>query len=235
MGPTVRQRTALIAALLALAVAGLAHAHGVASDDHAYVQTQKGSHFWLFFYLGAKHMVTGIDHLLFLAGVMFFLTRIKDVAVYVTLFALGHSATMIAGVLLQIEVNPYLVDAVIGLSVVYKALENLGGLKHLPGPAIDPRSAVFAFGLVHGLGLATRVQSFGLSQDGLVGNLLAFNLGVETGQLLALSAIVIAMGFWRRTSSFARHALAANAALMSAGFILIGMHLAGFVAGVPGR
>ncbi len=207
----------------------------MASDDHAYVQAQKGSHFWLFFYLGAKHMVTGIDHLLFLAGVMFFITRIREVAVYVTLFALGHSATMIAGVLLQIEVNPYLVDAAIGLSVVYKALENLGGLKHLPGPVIEPRAAVFAFGLVHGLGLATRVQSFGLSQDGLVGNLLAFNLGVEAGQLLALSAIVIAMGFWSRTSGFARHALAANAALMSAGFILIGMHLVGFMAGVPSR
>ncbi|EIT67705.1 hypothetical protein WQQ_41400 [Hydrocarboniphaga effusa AP103] len=173
-------------------------------------------------------MVTGYDHLLFLFGVIFFLYRIRDVGLYVTLFAIGHSSTLLYGVLSGTHVNPYIVDAIIGLSVVYKALDNLGAFKTVFGVQPDNRAAVFIFGLFHGFGLATKLQDFSLGSDGLVPNMLAFNVGVEIGQLLALTGILIAMGFWRRTSAFGRQAFAANVVLMSAGFLLTGYQLAGF-------
>jgi len=182
-----------------------------------------------YIYLGAKHMVTGYDHLLFLFGVIFFLYRLRDVGVYVTLFAVGHSVTLLYGVLSGTHVNPYVVDAIIGLSVVYKALDNLGGFKRLLGFEPNTKLAVLIFGFFHGFGLATKLQDFELSQDGLVPNILAFNVGVELGQILALGAILIAMGFWRRTDTFARHAFTANVILMTAGFVLIGYQVAGYV------
>ena len=178
-------------------------------------------------YLGAKHMVTGYD-LLFLLGVIFFLYRLREIAAYVTLFAIGHSVTLLFGVLSGTHVNPYIVDAIIGLSVVYKALDNLGAFQRWMGVRPNPQLAVLVFGFFHGFGLATKLQEFTLSQEGLVANIVAFNVGVELGQLLALSAILIAMNYWRRTDAFARQALAANVALMAAGFVLIGYQLAGF-------
>ncbi|MEM9622132.1 MAG: HupE/UreJ family protein [Pseudomonadota bacterium] len=203
-------------------------AHGVSTGDAGFLQSQQGLQFWPYFYLGAKHMVTGFDHLLFLAGVVFFLYRLREVATYVTLFAVGHSITLLAGVLLDIPANVYLIDAIIGLSVVYKALDNLGGFQH--GPVhINPRAAVAVFGLFHGFGLATKLQELTLSADGLVGNLLAFNLGVEAGQLVALVGIVTVMNLWRRHHQFARHALVANTVIMTCGFVLLGHHLTGYV------
>jgi hypothetical protein len=136
--------------------------------------------------------------------------------------------TLLAGVLGGLHVNPYLVDAIIGLSVVYKALDNLGAFKRWFGVQPDTKLAVLVFGLFHGFGLATKLQDFALSPDGLVPNMLAFNVGVELGQLLALTGILIAMGFWRRTDAFARQAFAANTALMAAGFVLIGFQLTGY-------
>jgi len=182
-----------------------------------------------YIYLGAKHMVTGYDHLLFLFGVIFFLYRLRDVGVYVTLFAVGHSVTLLYGVLSGTHVNPYVVDAIIGLSVVYKAFDNLGGFKRLLGFEPNTKLAVLVFGFFHGFGLATKLQDFELSRDGLVPNILAFNVGVELGQILALGAILIAMGFWRRTDAFARQAFTANVILMTAGFVLIGYQMAGYV------
>jgi hypothetical protein len=114
-----------VLALVASAVFTAAFAHGVADGDKGYIQESSGILFGPFVYLGAKHMVTGYDHLLFLFGVIFYLYRLKDVSLYVTMFAIGHSITLIAGVLLQIQFNAYLTDAIIGLSVVYKALDNL--------------------------------------------------------------------------------------------------------------
>lgn len=216
-------------AALALLASPLAHAHGVADGDAVFIESVSGAHLLPFLYLGAKHMVTGYDHLLFLFGVIFFLYRLKEVGLYVTLFAIGHSSTLLFGVLSGTHVNPYLVDAVIGLSVVYKALDNLGAFKTWFGVQPDTRAAVFIFGLFHGLGLATKLQDFTLSADGLVPNMLAFNVGVEIGQLLALTAILIAMAFWRRTAAFPRQAFAANTVLMSAGFILTGYQLAGYL------
>jgi len=217
--------TATLALLLG---AGAALAHGVAEGDKGFIEANSGPQVFAFLYLGAKHMVTGYDHLLFLFGVIFFLYRMKHVAAYVTLFAIGHSTTLIAGVLLGTHVSSYLVDAIIGLSVVYKALDNMGAYRRWFGFQPNTKVAVLVFGFFHGFGLATKLQDFNLSTDGLVTNLIAFNVGVEVGQMLALGAILIAMGYWRRSASFARHAFATNTALMSAGFLLFGYQMAGY-------
>jgi hypothetical protein len=132
------------------------------------------------------------------------------------------------GVLSGTHVNAYLVDAIIGLSVVYKAFDNLGGFQRYFGFQPNTKAAVLIFGFFHGFGLATKLQEFTFSSDGLVANILAFNVGVELGQVLALCAILIVMGFWRRTASYGRQAFAANTALMSAGFVLMGYQLAGY-------
>lgn len=203
-------------------------AHGVAEADASFIESSTGLHLLPFMYLGAKHMVTGYDHLLFLLGVVFFLYRMKDVSLYVTLFAIGHSSTLLYGVLSGTDVNPYLVDAIIGFSVVYKALDNLGAYKRWFGFQPDTRAAVLIFGLFHGFGLATKLQDFTLSEDGLVGNILAFNVGVEVGQLLALCAILILMNLWRRSPSFERHAFSTNVVLMTTGFLLIGYQFSGY-------
>ena len=208
--------------------AGAAAAHGVADDDKQFIEGSAGTQLLPFLYLGAKHMVTGYDHLLFLFGVIFFLFRLRDVGLYVTLFAVGHSSTLLYGVLSGAHIDSYLVDAIIGLSVVYKALDNLGAFKTVLGVQPDTRAAVLIFGFFHGFGLATKLQDFSLSQDGLIPNMLAFNIGVEIGQLLALAGILIVMGFWRRSSVFARQAFAANVLLMTAGFVLTGYQLAGY-------
>jgi hypothetical protein len=172
-------------------------------------------------------MVTGYDHLLFLVGVIFFLYRLKDIVLYVSLFTVGHSVTLLAGALGGIHANAYLVDAVIGVSVVYKAFENMGGFKAI-GFQPDTRAAVLAFGLVHGFGLATKLQEYSLSRNGLVTNIVSFNGGVEIGQFLALTAVLLALGYWRTRPGYLRHAYAANAALMTAGFVLVGYQMTGY-------
>ena len=220
---------ALAAVLLIFLASGAeAWAHNVAEGDKGYIQESSGTLILPFIYLGAKHMVTGYDHLLFLFGVIFFLYRLKDVGIYVTLFAIGHSTTLLFGVLTGITANAYLIDAIIGLSVVYKALDNLGAFQRWFGFQPNTKAATLIFGFFHGFGLATKIIEFEIAEDGLVPNLLAFNVGVEIGQLLALGAILIVMGFWRRTQSFMRHAFAANTLLMTAGFMLVGYQLVGF-------
>ena len=220
---------ALLAVSITVFLTGTALAHGVAEGDQAYLQQTSGPQIGAFMYLGAKHMVTGYDHLLFLFGVIFFLYRLKHVATYVTLFAIGHSTTLIAGVLLGTNVSSHLVDAIIGFSVVYKALDNLRAWETWFGFEPNPKAAVLFFGFFHGFGLATKLQEFALKPDGLLTNLISFNIGVEIGQLLALSAILIVMDYWRRTPSFAHNAFRANAVLMSLGFLLTGYQLAGYV------
>jgi hypothetical protein len=215
-------------ALALLLCAPLCFAHGVAQADAGYLQTVRGVAFVPYMYLGAKHMVTGYDHLLFLAGVIFFLYRLKDVALYVTLFAIGHSTTLLLGVLAGIHVNGFAVDSIIGLSVVYKAFENIGGWQQL-GVNIDMRAAVLLFGLVHGFGLSTKLQELPLARDGMVINMLGFNLGVELGQFAVLGLILLAFNVWRRSPSFTRNAFTANVVIMAAGFILFGYQLTGYV------
>lgn len=216
----------VIAVFLAVPLSADLLAHGVAASDKDLIT--QGRQLAVFLYLGAKHMVTGYDHLLFLFGVIFFLYRLREVAIYVTLFAVGHSITLLYAVMSGTHVNPYMIDAIIGLSVAYKALDNIGGFKRLLGFQPNTKLAVWIFGLFHGLGLGTKLQDFSLSADGLVPNILAFNVGVELGQVLGLSAILIAMGFWRRSAAFTQHAFAANVVVMTCGFILVGYQLAGY-------
>ena len=229
LGAVLRPRWLAFITLLVLSLlATCVFAHGVAEDDKLFIEQSSGMQLIPFIYLGAKHMVTGYDHLLFLFGVIFFLYRMREVGAYVTLFAIGHSVTLLYGVLSGTHVNPYIVDAIIGLSVVYKALDNLGAFRRVLGFQPNTKAAVLIFGFFHGFGLATKLQEFTLSQDGLVPNILAFNVGVELGQLLALTAILIVMGFWRRSGAFWRQAFAANVALMTAGFVLMGYQITGY-------
>ncbi|MDG0898662.1 HupE/UreJ family protein [Pseudomonas sp. GD03721] len=219
----------LLALALLLAVVPDALAHGVPEGDKGFIQESTGVMLMPFIYMGAKHMITGYDHLLFLFGVIFFLYRMKDVGLYVTLFAAGHSITLLFGVLSNISISSYVIDAIIGFSVVYKALDNLGAFQRWFGYQPDTRAATLIFGLLHGFGLATKIQEFEISPDGLIANLIAFNVGVEIGQLLALGGILILMGYWRRTASFWRHAYTANVAMMSAGFLLMGYQITGLI------
>ena len=215
-------------ALFIAAIPSELFAHGVAAGDKGYIQSIFGVHLIPFAYLGAKHMVTGYDHLLFLLGVIFFLYRLKDIGLYVTLFAVGHSATLLLGVVTGVSVSSYLIDAIIGLSVVYKALDNLGAFPAWFGFQPNTKAATLIFGLFHGFGLATKILDFEMSPAGLIPNLLAFNVGVEIGQLLALSAILIVMSYWRGSPSFRRHAYTTNVAVMAAGFVLMGYQLVGY-------
>ncbi|MER9305378.1 HupE/UreJ family protein [Mesorhizobium sp. M0293] len=210
---------------------GAAFAHAVAEGDKGYIQEISGINVLPFIYLGAKHMVTGYDHILFLFGVIFFLYRMKHIGIYVSLFALGHSTTMLLGVYFNVGINSYIIDAIIGLSVVYKALDNMGAFQRWLGFQPNTKVATLVFGFFHGFGLSTKIIEYNISPDGLVPNLLAFNVGVEVGQLMALGAILIVMGYWRRTRGFWRHAYTANVIMMTAGFLLIGYQLTGlFVA-----
>ena len=216
----------LTAIIFAFAVE--ASAHGVTAGDKGYIQESSGVMLLPFIYLGAKHMVTGYDHLLFLFGVIFFLYRLKDISVYVTLFAVGHSVTLLSGVLMNISVSAYLIDAIIGFSIVYKALDNMGAYQRWFGFQPSTKIATLVFGLFHGFGLATKILDYKISPDGLIANLIAFNVGVELGQLIALATILILMGFWRRSGGFMRHAYSANVALMAGGFIFVGYQMTGF-------
>jgi hypothetical protein len=213
---------------ICLLFSSTAFTHGVTQGDQGYIQEISGTNIVPFIYLGAKHMVTGYDHLLFLVGVVFFLYRLKEIGVYVTLFAIGHSSTLLLGVYFDIPANSYLIDAIIGLSVVYKALDNMGAYQRWFGFQPSTKAATLIFGFFHGFGLATKIQDFDMSKDGLLTNLIAFNVGVEIGQLLALATILIVMGYWRKQNFFLRQAYSANVLLMSAGFMLIGLQLTGY-------
>jgi hypothetical protein len=220
--------TAAVAVMVCLFATPLA-AHGVSSGDAKFVEANKGAAVVPFLYLGAKHMVTGYDHLLFLVGVIFFLYRMKDIVQYVTLFTLGHSITLLAGVLGGLHANAYLIDAIIGLSVVYKAFDNMDGFKRFLGFQPNTRLAVLIFGLFHGFGLATKLQELTLAKDGLVANILSFNVGVEIGQALALTGVLIALSFWRSRPGYLQHAFATNTLLMAGGFILVGYQVTGYL------
>ncbi len=220
----------LVLTAIAALVAGDANAHAVAEGDKGYIQEITGVHLVPFLYLGAKHMVTGYDHILFLLGVIFFLYRMKDIGIYVSLFAIGHSSTMLMGVYFDFGINSYIIDAIIGLSVVYKALDNMGAYQRWFGFQPNTKAATLIFGFFHGFGLASKIIDYEISPDGLLPNLLAFNVGVEVGQLLALGAILIIMGYWRRTASFLKHAYTANVVMMAAGFMLAGYQIVGYFA-----
>jgi HupE/UreJ protein len=223
---------ALILCMALLTLCESAGAHGVDENTGRFLTENDGVAIGPFLYIGAKHMVTGYDHLLFLFGVIFFLFRIKDILLYVSLFTLGHSLTLLSGVFYNLAVDAYLIDAIIGLSVVYKGFDNLGGFQRILGFQPNTKLAVMIFGLFHGFGLATKLQTFDLPRDGLWKNLLAFNIGVEIGQFFALLIILLTLSYWRRTSSYFAFSTTTNTLLMTGGLILFGYQLTGyFVAG----
>ena len=230
-GLSARRATMLLLAVaLSLAWVETAFAHAVTLGDKGYIQEVTGVHLIPFLYLGAKHMVTGYDHLLFLFGVIFFLYGFKQIATYVSLFAIGHSTTMLLGVAFDFGISSYIIDAIIGFSVVYKALDNLGAFRLWFGFQPSTKAATLIFGFLHGFGLASRIIDYDISPDGLWPNLIAFNVGVEVGQLLALAAILVVMRYWRATASFARQAYAVNILMMTAGFALMGLQITGYFA-----
>ena len=221
-------RNLLLCLILVIVLPVGALAHNVSKRDATFVQANTGAAIAPFLYLGAKHMVTGYDHLLFLVGVIFFLYRLRDVVQYVSLFTIGHSLTLLGGVLGGIHANSYLVDAIIGFSVVYKAFDNMDGFKRFLGFQPSTRLAVLIFGLFHGFGLATKLQEFTLAKTGLVTNIVSFNIGVEIGQVLALTGVLIALSYWRTRPGFLQHAFLTNTALMVGGFMLVGYQLTGY-------
>ena len=224
-----KTRIFVLAIALALLLPAVAAAHNVSQRDATFVESNKGAAVAPFLYLGAKHMVTGYDHLLFLVGVIFFLYKLKDVIQYVSLFTIGHSVTLLVGVLGGVHANPYIVDAIIGFSVVYKAFDNMDGFKRFLGFQPNTRLAVLIFGLFHGFGLATKLQEFSLAKTGLVTNIVSFNVGVEFGQVLALTAVLIALSYWRTRPGFLQHAFLTNTALMTGGFVLVGYQVTGYL------
>lgn len=215
---------------LSLTFATAAYAHDVTPGDAGYIQEIFGVHIIPFIYLGAKHMITGYDHILFLLGVVFFLYHMRDVALYVTLFAMGHSVTMLLGVWFGWGINAYIIDAIIGLSVIYKALDNLSAFQRWFGFQPNTKAATLIFGLFHGTGLASKILEYQIADDGLLANLLAFNVGVEVGQLLALFVILIVMGYWRKTSNFMRQAAIANIIMVIFGILLTYQQVTGYIA-----
>lgn len=212
----------ILLSMLGLILANEVRAHGVAEQDQGFLTQSEGVWAGPFLYLGAKHMITGYDHLLYLTGVIFYLRALSDVVKFVSLFAIGHSITLLFGVLASINVSPYFIDAIIGLSICYKALENLGTIRF-----IDPKLAVFGFGLVHGLGLSTKLQDLAISPDGLVPNMIFFNIGVEAGQVIGLVVLLVGLSWLRERSNFNPISRNANILLFGAGLVLFGMQATG--------
>ena len=214
--------------ILCCLISVTAYAHGVDEETQSFLAANKGVAFGPFLYIGAKHMITGYDHLLFLVGVIFFLYRTKEIITYVSFFTIGHSATLLLGVMADINVNAFIIDAIIALSIVYKGFDNLGGFKKIFGTQPNTKAAVLIFGLFHGFGLATKLQEFEFDQEGLFVNLLGFNLGVEIGQFLALGLVLLIISFWRQYPSYMKFSKLTNLLLMAAGFLLFGYQLTGY-------
>lgn len=193
-------------------------AHGVSESDK---QTMLTGGLFDYVYLGAIHMVTGYDHLLFLFGVIFFLTQFKDIVKFITAFTLGHCITLIGATFMGITANPYLVDAVIALTVCYKGFDNIDGFqKYFKKSSPNLLLMVFVFGLIHGFGLSTRLQELPLGDHGLLAKILSFNVGVELGQIVALAFMMIILSAWRKTQNFNSFSFFANITLIAAGLFL---------------
>lgn len=216
----------LVTSTLLLLMLNSAYAHNVSAEDIALIGGKGGMQLGLYLWLGAKHMVTGYDHLLFLLGVIFYLKSFREIVTLVSLFAIGHSITLIGGVLAGLNISPYLVDAIIGFSVAYKGFDNLNGFSSLFGERPSEKIAVLVFGLFHGLGLATKLQDLGLHPDGLFANLLAFNVGVEIGQIIALIVLVVLFRLTGELRKQPRFAIPVNVGLIVAGFALMAWQFA---------
>ncbi|MEK9627998.1 MAG: HupE/UreJ family protein [Nitrospinota bacterium] len=208
-----------------LLFASFASAHGMSEAEKQSI-LQGGNLQYL--KIGASHMLTGYDHLLFVFGIVFFLTTFLDVVKYITAFTIGHSITLITATLMGVTVNYYLIDAVIALSVCYIGYENLGGFKKFFEKGLNMIWAVFIFGLIHGLGLSTRLQQLPLGEEGIVWRILSFNIGIELGQVAALCMMVALLFKWRRTQSFLQISDVSNNALIYAGAFLFLFQIHGY-------
>jgi len=212
-------------ALFVLFVASQAFGHGMSeAEKQSIIAGGNLRYLWI----GATHMLSGYDHLLFIFGIVFLLNKIIDVIKTITAFTLGHSATLIFATLLEIQVNYLLIDAIIALSVCYIAFANLDGFKkYFSVKAPNLFVMIIALGLIHGLGLSTRLQELPLSEEQLLLNIVSFNIGIEVGQILALSAMLLILAGWRKTSSFSAFSVIANVGLIFAGsfLFLMQMHL----------
>ncbi len=213
--------------LVCLLIVSQVHAHGLSyAEQQAILQ----GGYLVYFRLGAQHMLTGYDHLLFLFGVIFFLTKFKGIVKFITAFTLGHSITLIFATLFKINANYFLIDSVIALSVCYKGFDNLGGFKkYFKINSPDLLNMVFVFGLIHGFGLSTRLQTLPLGYSGIIFKILAFNVGIEVGQIAALVVMVVFLNKWRKTDSFSKFSAAANGGLIMAGIFLFLMQMHGYI------
>lgn len=200
--------------LLLLFVPLLGFTHDVSSADQ---EILRGGDLWAYIWVGATHMLTGYDHLLFLAGVVFYLNSFNDILKFITVFTIGHCISLIGATYLRISANEHLVDAVIALSVLYKGFENLGGFEQLKIKSPNLLVMVGLFGLIHGFGLSTRLQSFDLGTEQILAKILCFNLGVEVGQVLALIPIIFIITLSRKHQQFPAFYKAVNWYLVLAG------------------
>lgn len=220
--------TRMILLLSTFLISASAFAHGISEADKAALID---GGYLRYVSLGASHMLTGYDHLLFLFGVMFFLTRFKDIVKFITAFTLGHTITLITATYMGIAANYYLIDAIIALTVIYKGFDNVKGFQKYFGMEKSPNLLllVFVFGLIHGFGLSTRLQQLPLGEDGLLMRIISFNVGVELGQIVALAVMLALLTVWRRKPSFGRLASASNLGLMIVGGLLFIMQMHGLL------
>ncbi len=214
--------------MLSFLIPALSFAHGISAADK---QAMLDGGYLKYIWLGATHMLTGYDHLLFIFGVIFFLATFKDIVKFISVFTLGHCITLIFATFFKITANYYLIDAVIALSVIYKGFENIDGFKKVfdwTPPSL--LTMVFAFGLIHGFGLSTRLQQLPLGDDnlGILGRILSFNIGVEVGQIAALAAMLFFLSGFRKTAGWAKFAFAANFGLIAGGIFLFFMQFHGY-------
>ena len=204
-------------------------AHGVSSADQ---ETLSNGGLMAYILVGAKHMVTGYDHLLFLAGVIFYLSGFKDIVKFITAFTIGHSITLISATYLGIQANEHLIDAVIALSVLYKGFENLDGFKkYFNTDSPNLLGMVIIFGLIHGFGLSTRLQSFDMGTEDFLAKIVCFNVGVELGQIAALIPIVFIITRWQKLKSYQAFYKSVNTYLIIAGVGLFVYQMYGYFNG----
>lgn len=221
----------LLFLLITFASSQAVWAHGISESDK---ESMISGSYLDYIGLGATHMITGYDHLLFLFGVIFFLTKFKDVVKFITAFTLGHCVTLIFATFMGISANYFIIDAVIALTVIYKGFDNLDGFKKVfKRESPNLLVLVFIFGLIHGFGLSARLQQLPLGEDGLLLKILSFNLGVELGQIAALSVMLLVLNYWRKHESFKKFSSLSNYALVLAGLGLFVFQMYGFFTETP--
>ncbi|MBF0383966.1 MAG: HupE/UreJ family protein [Magnetococcales bacterium] len=214
---------AILIALTVLFLSDQALAHGMSEAEKQSI-IDGGN--WSYLWLGATHMLTGYDHLAFVFGIIFFLTNFRDIVKYVTAFTVGHSVTLISATFIGIQLNYFLIDAVIGLSVCYIAFANLDGFrKYINIKPPNMLVMIVGLGLIHGFGLSTRLQQLPLDPDNLLLNIITFNIGVELGQVSALALMLLTVSVWRNRESFKPFSLATNYGLIILGGFLFLMQM----------